>query len=114
MSLLWAVRHYTGALAFNQVQRCIARWEKISKFTEWGYYWDGGWLLEIDFGNGPRFVHMKAFAHSAEPWEDESRVTVEFLEDGEWPIGYDWEPYPLERTHRWVTKEGGGHQWQEL
>jgi hypothetical protein len=118
MNLLWAAHHYTGGMNFQDIQRVHARWEKVSRFTECGLWWDGGWLMEITHwhrGNvkGTRFVHMHAFKHSAEPWEDDSKVWIEFLDNGEWPEGYDWEPYLLERTHRReVTPEGS--VWHEL
>jgi len=106
MSLLWAVRHYTGAMSFNKIQRVIARWENISKFTEWGWHWDGGWLLELTNG---KFAHMHAFKKSAQPWEDEGRVFVDYLDKPGFPDGYAWIPYSLERTHVYEVDT-----WREL
>ena len=95
------VRHYTCPFPFNSIRFVLAKWEKYTKLTEWGYYWEGGFLLVININERPTTVHLRGWRHSAQPWENEARVVVDydpflpFLEDDR----YDWEPYFMEIPH---------------
>ena len=98
MSLLEMVRHYTSALVFNEIRRVIARWEEYTKVTEWGYYWEGGYLLEDKKG---RIIHFYGWRYSAQPWEDESRVKMKYFKSIKRALEEkqrDWQLYPLKRT----------------
>lgn len=85
------LRHYTCSLNMNQVARVLARHDDFQSVTEWGWVWEGGYLLELTNGG---LAHIWGSWETNAPWMNEAIVHTDYVDVK--PIGPDWRPFELE------------------
>ena len=98
MNLLEMTRHYTSALRWLEIKRVLAKWEKYSRVTWFGYDWEGAYIIETNKG---QILYFWGYWNSGEAWNDESRVSIKYYDSIKTLLEneqHDWKPFLLERT----------------
>jgi hypothetical protein len=95
MTYLDMLLHYTCSFNKNRLARVFGKWENYKTVTQWGYSWEGGFLIEDIDGNK---YHLHGWRESDAPWMNESWVYVDQIGDSnshKVPQGHSWQNYPI-------------------
>ena len=99
MTILEMMQHYTCSMGFNKLKKVLLRWEKFVKVTEWGWSWEGGYLIEEIDG---RRVHVHGWKIADAPWMNQAWVYMDYYDDldsedyARLLVQQDWQYYPIE------------------